>query len=201
MKLPVDFEQKVKLPPAINGRSYPYQISANHLMQNFRYSALQVDGAEVGGLKLTETTAIDGTRTVKLDGSAQGGSDIAHEWKVRFVEDGLYSVAGGTVYSQGDPITLSDDSVSIESGFIYLKIERDEVTRELFDLTIESGSTMPSSTQQYQYIALAIVGGFPDPIIQLKFEEIRIFEDLVVVNGEFQLIGLEVSDRNTYSLP
>jgi hypothetical protein len=93
MKLPVDFEQKVKLPPAINGRSYPYQISANHLMQNFRYSALQVDGAEVGGLKLTETTAIDGTRTVKLDGL----STSDHPWKVTDLGDGSVSIGAGYV--------------------------------------------------------------------------------------------------------
>jgi hypothetical protein len=46
MNLPVDFEQKVKLPPAVNGRSYPYQISARDLMQDFRYAALQVDETE-----------------------------------------------------------------------------------------------------------------------------------------------------------
>ena len=60
MKFPIDFEQKVKAPPQIDGRSYPYQISAKHLMDNFRYAALQVD-SESG---LTETTSSSGTRTI-----------------------------------------------------------------------------------------------------------------------------------------
>jgi hypothetical protein len=93
MKLPVDFEQKVKLPPTINGRSYPYQISARDLMQDFRYSALQVDGAEVNGLKLTETSAIDGTRTVKLDGSLT----TIHPWAVTDLGDGTVSIGAGYV--------------------------------------------------------------------------------------------------------
>jgi hypothetical protein len=201
MPIPVDFEKLIKLPAA---DGYPYSLRSEDLMRNFAWCDLLPSSAnDTIRIELDEVpgaTQQHQQRRLRVVGGGSG-SDIAHEWKVRFVEDGLYSVAGGTVYSQGDPITLSDNSVSIESGFIYLKIERDEVTRELFDLTIESGSTMPSSTQQFQYIALAIVGGFPDPIIQLKFDEIRIFEDLVVVNGEFQLIGLEVSDRNTYSLP
>lgn len=36
-KLPVDFEQRVKVPPAVGGRGYPYQLSAKDLMQNFRF--------------------------------------------------------------------------------------------------------------------------------------------------------------------
>ena len=36
-KLPVDFEQKVKSPPPVGGRGYPYQLSAKDLMTNFRF--------------------------------------------------------------------------------------------------------------------------------------------------------------------
>ena len=60
MKFPIDFEQKVKEPPQIDGRQYPYQISAKHLMDNFKFAALQVD-SESG---LTETTSSSGTRTI-----------------------------------------------------------------------------------------------------------------------------------------
>lgn len=35
--LPIDFEEKVKLPKPPNGNGYPYQISAKDLMRNFRY--------------------------------------------------------------------------------------------------------------------------------------------------------------------
>lgn len=60
MKFPIDFEQKVKEPPQIDGRKYPYQISAKHLMDNFKFAALQVD-SESG---LTETKSSSGTRTI-----------------------------------------------------------------------------------------------------------------------------------------
>ena len=36
-KLPVDFEQKVRLPAAVAGKGYPYQLSARDLMQNLNY--------------------------------------------------------------------------------------------------------------------------------------------------------------------
>ena len=37
MKLPVDFEEKLQLPPAVGGLGYPYRISAADLMLNFNY--------------------------------------------------------------------------------------------------------------------------------------------------------------------
>ena len=40
MGLPIDFEEKVKMPPAVGGvGGYPYSISAKHLMQNFAYAS------------------------------------------------------------------------------------------------------------------------------------------------------------------
>lgn len=36
-KLPVDFEKKVKQPPPVDGKGYPYQLSAKDLMANFNY--------------------------------------------------------------------------------------------------------------------------------------------------------------------
>jgi len=36
-KLPVDFEKKVKQPPPVDGKGYPYQLSAKDLMRNFTY--------------------------------------------------------------------------------------------------------------------------------------------------------------------
>jgi len=43
LKLPVNFEDKAKLPPAANGTGYPYRISASDLMKNFTYAALDVE--------------------------------------------------------------------------------------------------------------------------------------------------------------
>lgn len=43
LKLPIDFEQKVKAAPSANGTGYPYRISAHDLMANFTYAALNVE--------------------------------------------------------------------------------------------------------------------------------------------------------------
>jgi hypothetical protein len=37
MQLPVDFKEKLQLPPAVGGLGYPYRISAGDLMLNFKY--------------------------------------------------------------------------------------------------------------------------------------------------------------------
>lgn len=95
MNLPVDFEQKVKLPPQVNGRSYPYQISAKDLMQDFRYAALQVDGSEVNGLRLVENIALDGSRTISLAG--QLTVNLAHPWEVVSNGDATISIYAGKI--------------------------------------------------------------------------------------------------------
>lgn len=43
IKLPVDFEEKIKTPASNNGSGYPYRISASDLMKNFSYSALDAE--------------------------------------------------------------------------------------------------------------------------------------------------------------
>lgn len=74
VKFPVDFEEKVKAPPAVGGGGYPYQISAKDLMEDFTTAALQVDDTPVGGLQLVETRE-KGKRTVALAGSlTEGGA-------------------------------------------------------------------------------------------------------------------------------
>lgn len=43
MKLPVDFEAKVRQPAQASGGGYPVQLSAGDLMKNFTYSAADFD--------------------------------------------------------------------------------------------------------------------------------------------------------------
>ena len=40
--LPVDFEEKVRLPAAVGGAGYPYRISARDLMLNFKFLMYQM---------------------------------------------------------------------------------------------------------------------------------------------------------------
>jgi hypothetical protein len=55
-RLPVDFSEKAKIPPAVGGAGYPYRISAKDLMQDLVYAALDVDTtAHSSGLSLAES--------------------------------------------------------------------------------------------------------------------------------------------------
>lgn len=48
---PCDFQEKVKLPRAAGGAGYPYRISAEDLMENFKAAADVVpDGLNVGDI-------------------------------------------------------------------------------------------------------------------------------------------------------
>jgi len=43
MDFPVDFTEKAKLPASAGGSGYPFKISANDLMRNFHYAALDAE--------------------------------------------------------------------------------------------------------------------------------------------------------------
>lgn len=64
MGLPVNFEDKVRQPPAQNGTGYPYRISAKDLMKDFVYAAVEVPENIVGGvrngIKVTNVTGEGG---------------------------------------------------------------------------------------------------------------------------------------------
>lgn len=196
MKLPVDFEQKVKLPPQVNGVSYPYRISAKDLMDDFKYAALQVDGYEVGGLQLVETIAGDGTRTVKLDGEIVAGSTINHPFQVTYdAAADNYAVTGGDCGG----IEISNQTITISAPeFLYVKIERNTSSRVVIDATLELDVTVPVSTEEFQYIAIAFLDGADT--IQHRFEDIRLTEFLISDAGELKLVSV-FDTTNTYALP
>lgn len=45
IRLPVDFEERVRRPPVVGGAGYPYLISAKDLMDNFKALAAGGGGA------------------------------------------------------------------------------------------------------------------------------------------------------------
>jgi len=208
MNLPVDFEQKVKLPPAVNGRSYPYQISARDLMDDFRYAALQVDQTEVSGLSLEETINSDGTRSVKLAGEASGGgSNINHPFQVE-VFAGQWLCNPGAVFDVNNNTYFVTSSLLSDKneGTFFLKITRNESTRAITATQIifnEDGYIGIETTSTHQYTALGFVQGpFDTPYIeQYIFQEIYANEELVVVNGEFRLQNYQMLNRNNYAPP
>jgi hypothetical protein len=125
-----------------------------------------------------------------------------HPWKVSYAGEDDWTVVGDTVYSQGDPIIVADTTVSGTTGYVVLKITRDSTSREITAAVVEFATEVTASYYTDQYRVLAKVGTESTPkVVQLQFEEIRILEDRVLVNGESKLVGLEVSHRNNYDLP
>jgi hypothetical protein len=178
MPLPHDFRAAARLPIPVNANGAPLQVSGSKLQENFEY----LDRKEVE--------------------IPEAGETIYHDWKVTASTEspGSWDVAGGYIYSQGDLIGVDDTNVAGSAGYVLLKITRDTDSREVIDAAVEFGADVPTSGSTYQYRALAYVIA-DDPVTQYQFEEIRIFEDLAVVNGEFQLVGLEMSHRNYYTPP
>jgi hypothetical protein len=178
MPLPHDFRAAAKLPIPANANGAPLQISGSKLQENFEYlDRKQVEIPEAG--------------------------EIYHNWKVRAVTGipGRWYAVGGTVYSQGAPINV-DDIYGDAEPYVLLKITRDTDSREVTSAEIQFYQFLPESDSTNQYRVLAYVDSEGDnPVTQYQFEEIRIFEDLAVVNGEFQLVGLEMSHRNYYEPP
>ena len=135
-----------------------------------------------------------------------GGDGGHHQWKVLFKSSDedvkSWSVVGGTVYTESASILVSDKKVTGDSGYVLLKITRASASRKATEAVVEFSGTVPESDYTTQYRVLAYVSSAGDnPVTQHQFEEIRIFEDLAVVNGEFQLVGLEMSHRNYYEPP
>lgn len=137
----------------------------------------------------------------------------AHYWKVTL--DGetavpgtfKWIVAGNNVFTQGmtGSFTLLEEVEGAGIGYILLKITRDTASREAtaFELVFSAAVTTSTEAIQYRPIALVNPDGDEgvDQVVQMQFEEIRIWELMIVQNGEFELMGAEMSHRNTYVPP
>jgi hypothetical protein len=159
------------------------------------------------GVTVTNTAVNGGTRyEVSADG---GGGSIIHQWQTTQATDTTIDVRGGTVtsqdtFAQADVAAVAGLAVAA-SGYALLTITRNASTRAITDRVISYGTgEPPSSDSTYQYIPLAKVtfaGGVITEIEQRRFEEINIFEDLAVVNGEFMLADLLIASRGIYAPP
>ena len=72
INLPINFDEKVKLPGDAGGTGYPYRISAKDLMANFEYAALDVDDSWI---ESTGTSTGQG-RKLKLPPLTTGGTYV-----------------------------------------------------------------------------------------------------------------------------
>ena len=118
-------------------------------------------------------------------------------------------VKGGTIYTQstfaGFPVP-DDDTLVAVTGTIMLKCTRLTETRALETavFTMEPTASLPDDDEYYQYIPIADVvveAGLITSILQRKFEDIPIFEDLVVIDGAFKFAPLAMQGRSPYALP
>lgn len=134
-------------------------------------------------------------------GNAYSKRNEAHPWAVSPGAEGTWNVVGGVVYSQGSPITVPDTVITGDAGFAVLEITR-AGSREASGATIVWAASVATSTESTQYRALAKLDPDNSPnVLQLQFEEIRIYELMIVENGEFAMMGAEMSHRNTYAPP
>lgn len=144
-------------------------------------------------------------------GVPPGGSDILNrQWKATQASDTTIDHTGGTLTSQAgfSPITVADVTAlsATASGHVILTVGRDSSTRAISGtpaITYAAG-TLPESDYNSQIIPLTKVTVTDDvisEILPLKFEELHIFEDLCVVNGEFMLADLLIAGRNIYEPP
>jgi hypothetical protein len=166
-------------------------------------------GGEVpqGGLNPRETL---------LAYTAAASSSTNHPWKV--YRDGTtviegspeviakYRIVGGLVYGQdgGAPKEVLDQPVigAAGSGWVYLKIDRDSSSRVISSATVGHGVSIPDDDYNTQYRALAYVFGVGGgPPLQLQFQEIRIYEMMIVENGELPLHVFDMGARRSYPSP
>jgi hypothetical protein len=145
--------------------------------------------------------------------SAEGGllppQAQEHQWQATNASATALSVTGGVFRSQGafDQADVPDVVLYVgDSGYVILTVIRDIDSREVVAVpTISYVEGDPSESNYYnQIIPLAKVTfeeGAITNILQLKFEELHVFEDLAVVNGELRFVDLLMAGRNIYQLP
>ena len=205
MGFPVNFSTELKLAKAQNGKGYPYSIKAEDLMKNFVDAKLEVDDTvHESGLQLEEYLAWgeDGHkgRAIRLTGTITGG--LIHPWRVtsNVTDPSKIDVSGGTVYHETGSIAVAAQSGIDPLATVVLKITRNASNRVVETAVVSAysaGFTYESnSTDQYIQLATTDAG-----IIQTRFQDVYVFEDLAVVNGAFKLVPLEMSGPNFYDPP
>ena len=88
INLPINFDEKVKMPGDAGGTGYPYRISAKDLMSNFEYAALDADDSWIE----SASTSTGQGRKLKLPAVPGGGET-----------QNLSSVGGAISWTPGLP--------------------------------------------------------------------------------------------------
>lgn len=96
---------------------------------------------------------------------------------------------------------MGDATVTGSEGYVLLKITRNESSRAMEAVDVETTlyATLPDDTYTDQYVLLGYISG--GTVEQLAFETIRIHELMIVNNGEFMLAPLQLSSNKIYQPP
>ena len=158
---------------------------------------------------LTITSITDEPVIVSTEGGLLPPPAPEHQWQATNASATALSVTGGVFRSQGafDQADVPDVVLYVgDSGYVILTVIRDIDSREVVAVpTISYVEGDPSESNYYnQIIPLAKVTFEEEAItniLQLKFEELHVFEDLAVVNGELRFVDLLMAGRNIYQPP
>lgn len=134
---------------------------------------------------------------------------------VSIVGSDKLSVTGGMLSTNGDEagvniVNTPVDLTVVQNGYVVIKILRNASTRKMSAVPLISyvDGALPLSTQQIQVLPLAKITITPsiaqviiEKNVPLIFDDLHIFEELVVLNGEFKFADILTASRNTYSLP
>jgi len=160
--------------------------------------------------KLRAIQAGDGTTVVQEADTIKISADYIHQWKATKATATSINVLGGVFRSQAgfDQANVADVAglAVAASGYAILTVTRDTASRVVAAAPIisyVSGEPAESdySTQIIPLAKVTFAGGAITNILPLKFEELHVFEDLAVVNGEFRLADILIASRNIYELP
>jgi len=130
---------------------------------------------------------------------------INHPWKVTRTEMDTLDYIGGIIYDHNQPhvfvtITVPDGGLAIVEGVVYLKIERDTESRLIVSATVNIAAALPPDDYVNQHFRLAKVVE-DEPILQLQFQDIKVYEMLVVANGEFKFGNFQMFGDSLNDLP
>lgn len=157
----------------------------------------------------TTTSTTDDPIIASTEGGLLPPQAQRHQWQATAATATAVNVTGGVFRSQEafDQADVLDVGLEVgASGYVILTVIRDIESREVVAVPTISyvEGDVTQSDYYNQIIPLAKVTfeeGAITNILQLKFEELHVFEDLAVVNGEFRLVDLLMAGRNIYQPP
>lgn len=167
-EIPVDFEEKAKTPPAINGTGYPYRISAEDLMRNFAMATMVVeddwiDARTVGShpgrkLMLPSFPSESGTQNLSVSDGSIGWSPGLPEPPSSGVKN-LVSNSGNIEWSDGLPEPPSSgDYVLTSAGGQMDWMSRDDLKQYILQEITErlDNATIDASCDSYGSVTVTL---------------------------------------------